>query len=126
MQLVALAALGGAIGSAARYLVGVSFAARFGTAFPWGTFAVNVIGSFLMGFLVEFVARRLGANDEMRVFLTTGVLGGFTTFSAFAYDFSVLNHRADLATGLVYVVASVVLAILALYAGLALARSLFP
>ena len=126
MQLVALAALGGAIGSAARYLVGLAFAARFGSHYPWATLMVNVAGSFLMGLVVETVARRFGASDPMRVFLATGILGGFTTFSAFAYDFSVLTARNGELSGVIYVAASVTASILALYAGLALARWAFP
>jgi CrcB protein len=126
MQLVALAAIGGAIGSALRYLVGLAFVTRFGPAYPWATLTVNVVGCFAMGMIVETIARRFGTSDTLRTFLMTGVLGGFTTFSAFALDFSALTARSGAISGLVYVIASVVASILALYAGLALARWAMP
>ncbi|MDX2258004.1 MAG: fluoride efflux transporter CrcB [Hyphomicrobiaceae bacterium] len=127
MKLLLLAACGGAIGSAARYLVGVGMGRWLGVsaAFAWPTLVVNVVGCFLMGFLIETLALRLNGSQELRVFLATGVLGGFTTFSAFALDFSVLvGRKQELMAGL-YVAASVGVSIVALYLGLWLARQVW-
>ena len=122
---IALVAAGGAIGSVFRYLVGVWSVRLAGANFPWGTLAVNVAGSFMIGFLVELVARRLNASMEMRLFLVTGVLGGFTTFSSFSLDAISLFERGTLGLSAVYVLASLVVSIAAVFAGLALGRSLF-
>ncbi|MBO0125321.1 fluoride efflux transporter CrcB [Agrobacterium sp. OT33] len=122
---IALVAAGGAIGSVFRYLVGVWSVRLAGLNFPWGTLAVNVAGSFLIGLLVELVARRLNASMEMRLFLVTGVLGGFTTFSSFSLDAVSLFERGALGLSAVYVLASLVVSIAAVFAGLALGRSLF-
>ncbi|NSX90593.1 fluoride efflux transporter CrcB [Agrobacterium tumefaciens] len=122
---IALVAAGGAIGSVFRYLVGVWSVRLAGLNFPWGTLAVNVAGSFLIGLLVELVARRLNASMEMRLFLVTGVLGGFTTFSSFSLDAVSLFERGTLGLSAVYVLASLVVSIAAVFAGLALGRSLF-
>src|SRR5690606_31761018 len=88
-----LVALGGAVGSALRHLVNLSALRLAGPGFPFGTLAVNLTGSFAMGVLVELIARRFGASNELRLFLMTGVLGGFTTFSAFSLDTAVLWER---------------------------------
>lgn len=122
---IALVAAGGAIGSVFRYLVGLLSVRLVGMTFPWGTLAVNVVGSFLIGFLVELVARRLNASVEMRLFLVTGVLGGFTTFSSFSLDAVALFERGGLGLSAVYIAASLVVSIAAVFAGLALGRSLF-
>ena len=122
---IALVAAGGAIGSVFRYLVGLLSGRLAGTAFPWGTLAVNVAGSFLIGFLVELVARRLNASTEVRLFLVTGVLGGFTTFSSFTLDAAELFERGALSLSAVYILASLFVSIAAVFAGLALGRSLF-
>ncbi|MEQ1649374.1 MAG: fluoride efflux transporter CrcB [Hyphomicrobiaceae bacterium] len=125
MRLILLAAAGGAIGSAARFLVNQSSLRAFGSAFPWATLTVNVVGGLLMGLVFELVARRFGNSNELRVFLATGVLGGFTTFSAFTLDVAELNGRGELGLSLLYIGASVALAIAALYVGLAVGRWLF-
>jgi CrcB protein len=122
---IALVAIGGAIGSVFRYLVGVWSMRLAGPSFPWGTLTVNVVGSFLIGLLVELVARRLNASTEMRLFLVTGVLGGFTTFSSFSLDAVALFERSALGLSAVYIIASLVVSIAAVFAGLALGRSLF-
>jgi CrcB protein len=119
-----LVALGGAIGSALRHLVNLAALRLAGPAFPWGTLAVNVAGSFAMGVLVELVARRFGASADLRLFAMTGVLGGFTTFSAFSLDVVTLWERGAAGTALAYAGGSVVLSIAALVAGLWLARGL--
>jgi len=122
MRLLLFAALGGAAGSAARHLVNVGFGRWLGAGFPWATLLVNVAGGLLMGVLIEALARRFSGSLELRTLLATGVLGGFTTFSAFSLDFVMLVERQELALAGAYVAASVVLSILALYAGLALTR----
>ncbi|AMD59147.1 MULTISPECIES: fluoride efflux transporter CrcB [Hyphomicrobiales] len=122
---IVLVAAGGAIGSVFRYLVGVWSVRLAGVNFPWGTLTVNVVGSFLIGLLVELVARRLNASMEMRLFLVTGVLGGFTTFSSFSLDAVSLFERGALGLSAVYVLASLSVSIAAVFAGLALGRNLF-
>ena len=122
---IVLVAAGGAIGSVFRYLVGVWSVRLAGVNFPWGTLTVNVVGSFLIGLLVELVARRLNASMELRLFLGTGVLGGFTTFSSFSLDAVSLFERGALGLSAVYVLASLSVSIAAVFAGLALGRSLF-
>ncbi len=125
MRLLILAIFGGAIGSGARHLVNISLTRALGPAFPWATLTVNVAGSFLMGFLVDMIMRRFGGSPEMRTFLATGILGGFTTFSAFSLDISTLLGRGETLTALGYIFASVAISLFALYAGLALSRALF-
>ena len=126
MRLLLLAMGGGAIGAGARHLVNGACMRCIGPGFPWATLVVNVAGSVLMGLVVEAVTRRLGGSVEWRTFLATGILGGFTTFSAFSLDAANLMNRGDNALALAYVLGSVVLSILGLYAGLALARTIFP
>ncbi|UXN60315.1 fluoride efflux transporter CrcB [Phyllobacterium zundukense] len=122
MNAILLVASGGAIGSVARYLVGVGMARVFGVAFPYGTLAVNVIGGFLMGLFIELLARRFEGSPELRLFIAIGILGGFTTFSSFSLDVAVLWERGELAIALFYMLASVILSIGALFFGLWLAR----
>ena len=122
MPLLLLASAGGAIGAGACSLVNAGCVRCFGPAFPWATVGINVAGSFLMGIVAEFVARRLGGSIEARTFLATGILGGFTTFSAFSLDFAGLMGHREVGLALAYVAASVILSIAALYLGLALAR----
>ncbi|MBY6158336.1 fluoride efflux transporter CrcB [Pseudooceanicola nitratireducens] len=115
-------ALGGAIGASARYLTGVAALRLMGPGFPWGTLVVNVIGSFLMGAIVILLAE-LSAN-RFAPLLMTGLLGGFTTFSAFSLDAVTLWERGETMQAATYVVASVVLSLAALMAGLFVARTL--
>ena len=84
--LILAVAAGGALGSVARYLVGIASTKAFGLAFPWGTLIVNVAGSFLIGVFVELFALKADLPQEARVFLTVGICGGFTTFSTFSLD----------------------------------------
>lgn len=112
---------GGAIGSGLRYLVGRLALATFGPGFPWGTLAVNLIGGACMGVLAGVLAR--GALGEpVRLLLGVGVMGGFTTFSAFSLDTVQMLQRGELATATLYVLASVAGALLALFLGLQAAR----
>ena len=119
-----LVALGGAIGAALRHLVNLGALRLVGPAFPWGTMAINIAGSFAMGVFIEVLARRFNASNELRLFVATGILGGFTTFSAFSLDFAVLWEKGAAAPALAYALASVVGSIMALFVGLWLARSL--
>ena len=119
-----IVALGGAIGAAIRHLVNLGSLRLVGPAFPWGTMAINIAGSFAMGVFVELLARRFNASNELRLFVATGILGGFTTFSAFSLDFAVLWEKGAAASALAYALASVVGSLIAIFAGLWLARSL--
>ncbi|MBI1385854.1 MAG: fluoride efflux transporter CrcB [Rhizobiales bacterium] len=128
MKLIALVALGGAIGATGRYLVGLAAARLLGLGFPWGTLAVNVVGSAAMGLLIGYLTSRTTlANEELeavRIFVATGVLGGFTTFSAFSLDAVNLLQRGETTAAILYVGCSVLFSIGALVAGLALARQM--
>ncbi|MDF1632136.1 fluoride efflux transporter CrcB [Mycoplana sp. MJR14] len=117
--------LGAGVGGAGRHGVNILAARLFGTGFPLGTLAVNVVGCMAMGLLAGYFAFRGHLPQEVRLLLTTGVLGGFTTFSAFALDSAVLWERGHVGAALLYVLASVVLSLAAVAAGLFLAR-LFP
>jgi CrcB protein len=125
MKLLLWAMLGGALGSGARHVINVGFGRWLGSGFPWSTLCVNVVGCLLMGVVVEVLALKFKGSLDLRTFLATGILGGFTTFSAYALDFATLVGQHDrLAAGL-YLLGSVVLSIAALYAGLWLTRGLF-
>lgn len=125
MKMLLMAAMGGAIGAAGRYLVGVGAIRLLGTGFPWGTLIVNVVGSLIMGMMIEAFALRYSVSNEVRAFLATGILGGFTTFSAFSLDMATLIERKAQGLTVIYLGASVGLSILALFAGLAIARVIF-
>jgi len=122
MNMILAVAAGGALGSVARYVVTSAAGAWWGAAFPWGTLAVNVIGSFAMGALVELFALAWSPGAELRAFLTVGILGGFTTFSAFSLDIVILIERGQTALAVAYVGASVLVSVVALMAGLRLFR----
>ncbi len=117
-----LVMLGGAIGAGARHLVGRAALALWGPGFPVGTLAVNVIGGLAMGLLAGWLATRASGDDALRYLLGVGVLGGFTTFSAFSLETVLMIERGDLTTAVFYILASVVLAIGALFAGLQVSR----
>jgi CrcB protein len=123
-QLVLAVALGGAIGSVARLLVGFGAAKAFGLAFPWGTLIVNIAGSFLIGALAEAFALRWSPPQAWQVFLTAGLCGGFTTFSTFSLDVYALVQRGEMALAAAYAAGSVALSVGALLAGLYLVRAL--
>lgn len=117
-------ALGGAIGSVARYGVNVAGARAFGLGFPWGTLAINVVGSLTIGFVTALVLRRWPEATDLKFFLTTGLLGGFTTFSAFSLDAAQLFERGAFALMAFYVGGTVLLSLLAVFVGLALGRGM--
>lgn len=123
MKLLILAAAGGALGAGGRHLINVLFGRWLGAGFPWATLTVNVLGSFLMGVLIALFALRFQGSLETRTFLATGVLGGFTTFSAFSLDFANLVERGDWTLALSYAGSSVVASILAIFAGLWMMRA---
>ena len=120
----AIVFLGGGLGAALRYGVNVWFGRWFGTSFPWHTLFENVTGSMVMGLLAGYFTFRSGIPEAWRLFLTTGILGGYTTFSAFSLDAAVLYERGALGIAAVYVLLSVGVSILGLFGGLMLARSL--
>jgi fluoride exporter len=117
--------LGGGVGSVLRYLFTINISRVVGTNFPYGTLAVNVIGSFAMGALVGYLAKTMPHSMELRAFLAVGVLGGFTTFSAFSMDAITLFEHNELSLALLYVIGSVVFSIFAVFFGLAVVRILF-
>lgn len=125
MKMLFLASAGGAIGAGARHLVNVGMGRLLGTSFPWGTLTVNIVGSFLMGLVIEYIMLRAAGSAEMRAFLATGILGGFTTFSAFSLDVSLLIGRKEQGFAVLYVAGSVGVSILMLYVGFSVARSVF-
>jgi CrcB protein len=114
--------LGGGIGAAARHGVNLMAARIFGVGFPAGTLAVNIVGSLAMGILAAWFAFKGDAPQHWRLFLATGILGGFTTFSSFSLDVALLYERGELWLAALYVLASVALSLAGLFAGLALVR----
>ncbi|KRQ11112.1 camphor resistance protein CrcB [Bradyrhizobium pachyrhizi] len=123
VQLLAAVAIGGSLGSVARYLVAIGAGRLVGAEFPWGTLVINIVGSFLIGVFAEAFALSWNASQAMRVFLTVGICGGFTTFSTFSLDVIVLMQRGELWLAGAYMAASVALSILALFGGLLLVRA---
>lgn len=120
-MIVAVAA-GGAIGAVTRYLLATQIGQWLGTGFPWGTFIVNVLGCAVMGALVELMALTWSPSLEMRTFLTVGILGGFTTFSAFSLDAFVLIERQEWAAASLYIVGSVAVSMIGFFAAMRLVR----
>ncbi len=117
-----MVAAGGAAGAAARYLVYVLAGQFLGTGFPFGTLIVNIVGSFIMGVLVEGMALAWTIGEQMRLFLAVGVLGAFTTFSTFSLDVGLLYERGRIALIALYVSVSVIGSIGALFLGMYLIR----
>jgi fluoride exporter len=116
--------IGGGLGSSLRHTINIASARAFGTAFPYHTFIINISGSIVMGLIAGYLAPKGDASQPWRLFLMTGILGGYTTFSAFSLDTAVLYERGEIALALFYVLGSVVFSILGLFAGLALMRHL--
>ena len=126
MSALLAVAAGGVTGAVARYLVYVAVGHLLGSGFPYATLIVNIVGSLAMGVLVELMALVWSTSAEMRLFLTTGILGAFTTFSSFSLDFAVLYERRAFALCALYTIASFALSVGALFAGLHLVRRLVP
>ncbi|HEV2642016.1 MAG TPA: fluoride efflux transporter CrcB [Candidatus Elarobacter sp.] len=116
-------AAGSALGGVTRYLVGFAIQQRAGVAFPLGTLIINVTGSLLLGFLLRAALEGVSISPEMRAFLTTGFCGGYTTFSTFSYDSIALVQGGEYRRAAIYVTLSVVLSLIATFAGIALAQS---
>jgi CrcB protein len=114
--------LGGGLGAALRHGVNLAGANLLGTRFPYSTLFANVSGSFVMGLIIAYLAFKDGGGQHWKLFLTTGVLGGYTTFSAFSLETALLYERGELGLAAFYVAASVALAIGGLFAGLFLVR----
>ena len=114
--------IGAGIGGALRHGVNLAAVRLLGYGFPFGTLVVNVLGSFLIGLLAGYFAYRTGVSQHLRLFLTTGILGGFTTFSAFSLDVALLVERHSYALAAGYVLGSVGLALAGLFLGLAAFR----
>jgi len=116
--------LGAGFGGALRHGVNTLAARLLSTAFPFGTLLVNVVGSLLMGLLAGWFAQRADPGPVWRLFLATGVLGGFTTFSSFSLDLAALHGRGQTGTAALYAALSLFVSVGALFAGLALVRAL--
>ena len=124
MRLILFAAAGGALGASLRHIINTTFLAWFGPSFPWATLTVNVVGSLLMGILIQSLMPFDGGSPALRAFLATGILGGFTTFSAFSLDVWVLYERQQYLALALYMAASIVVSIAALFLGMALVRNI--
>jgi CrcB protein len=124
MQMILSIAAGGALGAVARHFLSHRVALLAGNNFPWGTMSVNILGSFLMGMMITLFARKFSLSQEAQAFLTVGLLGGFTTFSAFSMETVLLIERNELAQAALYIAASVLLAVGGLFAGIYLGRVL--
>jgi fluoride exporter len=123
-QLIIAVACGGALGSVARYLVGIGSGKLFGIDFPWGTLIINITGSFLIGLFVGMFATRWDLSQAVRVFLTVGICGGYTTFSTFSLDAYYLMERGQAVAAGAYMIGSVVLSVGALIGAMLLVRTL--
>jgi CrcB protein len=115
--------VGGGLGAMFRHFINTASGRMLGTAFPYHTFFINVSGSIVMGLIAGYLAFKGGSSQNARLFLMTGILGGYTTFSAFSLDAALLYERGAIGLALLYVLGSVVLAIAGLFAGLALIRA---
>ncbi|KJC57870.1 protein CrcB [Bradyrhizobium sp. LTSPM299] len=115
---------GGGLGASLRHLINLTCARCIGTAFPWGTFIINITGSTVMGLIAGYLAFKGEASQPWRLFLMTGILGGYTTFSAFSLDTALLYERGELGLAALYVLGSVILSIAGLFAGLTIIRQL--
>lgn len=119
----AAVAAGGALGAVCRYLVSNWFLQRFGPAFPWGTFTINVTGAFLIGIVLQYAAIRTGFSPYLRLFLATGILGGYTTFSTFAFETYSLSSSQLSFSSIAYAGGSLIVGVAAAYFGVVLVRS---
>ena len=124
MGMVFAVGVGGGIGALARYYI-ASWVQPADVLFDWGIFAVNISGGLMMGMIVEASALKLNLSPDFRAFLTVGILGGYTTFSTFSLDSALLLQRGEYLQAAAYVIGSVVLSILALFAGLWIVRAIY-
>lgn len=126
MPIALLVALGGGIGAVLRHYMNTGLMAVTGASFPLGVMTINILGSFIMGLLIAVFANVWEPSQELRAFLTVGILGGFTTFSSFSLDAVMLWQRGEAVQAVGYVVGSVVLSILALAGAMLLVRAVSP
>ena len=117
-------ALGAAVGGVSRYYLSAAVQHRMGSTFPWGTLLINISGSLLLGFLMRFAMATPAISPEMRGFLTTGLCGGYTTFSTFTFETMALFNDGEVGRASAYVAASVALSLLGVYLGAAAAGGL--
>ncbi|WP_417321099.1 fluoride efflux transporter CrcB [Emcibacter sp.] len=122
MNTLLAAAAGGAVGATCRFLVGRLMLNVMGPGFPWGTLTVNIVGSFAIGLIVHLLAVRYELSHIWQVFLVTGVLGGFTTFSAFSLELGRMLQENNLPLAALYGIGSVTIGVLALFGGIMVAR----
>lgn len=124
MQMIFAIGLGGALGAIFRHLMVFRVGKYFGHTFPFGTLSVNIFGSFIMGLLVTLLAERFQLSPELKGFLVVGLLGGFTTFSAFSLEVSLLIEKNTLGIAALYSLTSVIIAVAALFIGIWAGRTL--
>jgi CrcB protein len=124
MGMVFAVGVGGGLGALARYYIAGAIHSA-ATVFPWGIFVVNISGGLLMGLIVEASALKLNLPPDLRAFLTVGILGGYTTFSTFSLDSALLLQKGAYAQAAAYMIGSVVLSVLALFAGLWIVRAIY-
>lgn len=124
MQFILAVALGGGTGAVMRYLIAIGSGKLFGTNFPWGTFIINITGSFLIGFFTGMFALKWNLPQAVRIFLTVGICGGYTTFSTFSLDTFYLMERGEMLAAGAYVIGSVILSIGALILAMQAVRAL--
>ena len=117
--------VGGAIGAAARYLIMIAVGHWFGPGFPLATVVINIIGAFLLGSFVQMSALIWSPSPELRIFITVGILGSFTTFSSFALDVYMLWGRGETIEATAYVAISIIFGIVAFFTGVSVFRTLF-
>lgn len=122
MHMILSISAGAVIGALSRHYMMIGIERLLGTTFPWGTLLINVLGSLLMGILLELLALKFSLTQEMRALLTVGILGSFTTFSTFSLDAALLIQRGDFTSAIAYALASVVIGIGALFVGIHLVR----
>lgn len=124
MHMIVAVAAGGAIGAVARFLVGRGMLQLMGPGYPWGTLTVNILGSFLIGLVVELLSLRYSLSHEWQGFIIVGLLGGFTTFSAFSLEVGLMIEKDQISTAALYALGSMFVGVVALFAGLFAGRAL--
>ncbi len=122
MKQAILVFIGGGLGSVLRYWIGKLLNNRMGSAFPWGTFTVNVLGSLLIGVILAYINKKGGISTEWALLLATGFCGGFTTFSSFAYENNMLLKQGDYSTFFLYTASSILLGFFATFVGIFLVK----
>lgn len=125
MKLFWAIAVGAAAGGLSRFYLTVAMQQRFGDAFPWGTLLINITGSLLLGFIIRYAMVTPSMSLELRLMLTTGFCGGYTTFSSYSYETAVLLEGGHYSRAALYSIGSVALALLATFAGFMIARAVF-